>query len=236
MPFSYLQIKRSLALSLAQIAGASQDSLESSYTGSWSSMLDGAEIPLTAFKDQILMVEKIHATAIGNNPQHPARSFLYARTVDLTNLASTPTVDNAGVEIVGVWDSCADATTNEPLTWQPTQTIADCRNSFWSDTDIFYYNITGNQIRHTRPLAYLQGCSWSYSVQSAAYDADGDSPLPEGMAAIIVDDVIARSAQIGWTDAASVAQYFNSRRSVDDVLVESNSNIPLSSAGNLASG
>ncbi len=209
MPFSYLTAKRSLALRLAQIKGTSSGTLESAYIGAWASMLDGSEIPLTAFKDQILSVERELATMIGNNPAHPCRSFLYQRSVDLPNLGGTPTVSNTGVEIVGTWDSIADSATNQPLTFQPTQTLADISNAGYSDTDFFYYNLTGNQLRHTRPLAYLQGCGWDADAQSTAYDADGDSPLPEGLLPVLIDGVTARAAQVGWIDGANTVPYYS---------------------------
>lgn len=208
MPFNYLPCKRQAALRLAQIIGADQATLEAAYVGAWATALDGAEIPISGFKDLILMIEKEIAQVIGNNAQHPARTFLYGRSADLANLASTPSVDNNGNEFIGVFDSVADATTSAPLTLQPTQTLADVADGFFSDTDLYYYNITGNQIRHTRPLAYLQGCVWDYATQSTAYDADGNSPLPEVCANMLVNGVAGSSVQVGWSDNTGAAQHY----------------------------
>lgn len=195
------------ALRLAQLVGSSSATLEAAYSGAWASALDGAEIPIAAFKDQILMIEKECAQIIGNNASHPARTLIYGRSANLANLASTPSVDANGVEFVGVFDSCADGTTNAPLTWQPTQTLADMADDFFSDTSLYYYNITGNQIRHTRTLAYLQGCIWDQTTQEAAYDdSDGTSPLPQMCANLIVNGVCANSVQVGWSDNVGAAQ------------------------------
>src|SRR6476659_10708540 len=122
MPFDYLPVKQMAALRLAQIKGSDQATLDAAFAGSWATALDGAEIPITAFKLQILMIEKEIAQVIGNNAAHPARTFLYGRSVDLANLAETPSVDNTGKEFVGIFDSCADSSTSAPLTWAPRQT------------------------------------------------------------------------------------------------------------------
>lgn len=235
MPFSYLRVKRTLALRLAQIIGTDQATLEAAYTGDWASMLDGAEIPKTAFKDLILAEAKELAEMIGNNAQHPARSLIYGRSADIADLGSTPAYDQNGVEFVGVFDSMAESGTNIPLTWQPTQTIADLNNSFFSDTSFYHYNITGNQVRMTVPLGYLQGCIFDYAAQSTLYDSDGDCPLPESMEAELCDNVTMKSAQVGWTDAAGVAQYF-AQVAAHDTPLNQGPNMPLAAQNNPTSG
>ncbi len=205
MPFSYAQVKSEVALRLAQLSGTDQASLETAYTAF---TLDGAEIPASSIKSVVLMIEKEIAQVIGNNAQHPARTFLYGRSADLANLADTPSTDQNGVEFIGVFDSVADSATDAPLTKQPTQTLADMADDFFSDTALYYYSIVGNQIRHTRPLAYLQGCSWDYTTQASEYDSDGDSPLPEVCANMLVNGVVGSSVQVGWSDNVGAAQYY----------------------------
>ena len=209
MPFSYLQPKRICALRLAQIIGTSSATLETAYTDTdITTMLDGAEIPPTAFQDAILYIAKEIAETIADNPSHPSRSFLYDRTTALTDNSSTPIVDNNGTEIIGVWDSCAEETTNIPMTWVPTQTISDCLDQFFDDTSIYYYNIIGNYVRGTRPLFYLQGCSWDDAAQIALYITNGDCPLPQSTLALLCDGVTERSVQVGWADAAQITPHY----------------------------
>lgn len=238
MPFSYLRPKRILALRLAQIVGSGQSTLEASYTGSWAGMLDGAEIPLTAFKDAILYIAKEIAQTIASTPSHPSRSFLYCRTAALSDNDETPTVDQNDVEVIGTWDSCAEVGTNIPLTWQPTQTIADLLNPFFSDTNLYSYNIMGNFIRATRPSFYLQGCCWDEASQSDLYDADGDCPLPEGMEALLCDGVSERSAQIGWTDGAGTIPYYSQlyRQGLANIASVGQSSLPLTAQASSVSG
>lgn len=235
MPFSYLVPKKQAALRLAQIKGTDQASLQAAYAGSWATALDGAEIPIGAFKDLMLMICKECAQVIGQNASHPARTFLYGRSVDLANLASTPSVDNANSEFIGVFDSVADSSTSAPLTLQPTQTLADVANTFFSDTELFYFNITGNQIRHTRPLAYLQGCVWNQTTQEGLYDADGLCPLPEVCANMVVNGMLANSIQVGWSDNTGAAQEGFRLYQQGLELLATGSGVPLASQ-NAASG
>lgn len=208
MPIPYQQIKVQAALKLAQLVGVSSTTLEASYTGSWSAALDGAEIPITAFRDQILMIEKTFAEAIGDNPAHPARTFLYAASVTLANGDSIPSTANTGYEWVGVFDSIIDADDGKPLTDQPIQTIEDVNNAWFNDTNFYYAKIWGNNIYHTRPNsgAVIQGCAWSLDIQEAAYAADGNSPLPQYLANGLVSGVVASAPQVGWVDNSPAFQ------------------------------
>lgn len=241
MAINYLFMKRQAALRLAQIAGTGQDSLETSYTGAWADMLDGAEIPETGFKDAILSIERELVQMIGNNAQHPARSLLYGRSVALSDLDQTPTTDQTGAEFFGVFDSCADANDYKPCTWQPTQTIADINdNSFFDDMSgsLYYFNINGNFIRTTRPEVFLQGVAWSYDLQEAAYDADQDSPLPQGVEATWLDGITARAAQVGWV-TGDLFGYYNNLYQVgrqNFSTIGTTPNIPLTAAANIAAG
>lgn len=210
MPINYNLIKRECALRTAQLEGTSQATLEANYTGSWSTALDGAEIPISSFKVNILAVEKELAHVIGSDAQHPYRSMLYGRSDNLANLASTPTVDDQGFEFVGVFDSVTDSTNFTPCTVQPTQTIADEQNSFFDGVELYNFNITGNRIRHTRESVFLEGCVWDYDTQAALYESNGDSPLPQMLANTWIAGYLATTVQVGWVDGANAAQTYNS--------------------------
>lgn len=238
MAINYSEIKSATALRLAQLQGTSQSTLETAYTAY---TLDGAEIPASGLKDAILSIERELVQLIGNNAQHPARSLLYGRSVDLSDLDSTPTQDQTGAEFFGIFDSCADADNFKPCTWQPTQTISDIvdgGSTFFSDTDFYYYNITGNYIRTTRSSVFLQGVAWSYDLQEAAYDADQDSPLPQGLTPVWLDGIAARAAQVGWI-AGDLFGYYNNLYQVGRQnfnQLGTMPNLPLTAAANLAAG
>ena len=239
MSIAYLTIKRQCALKLAQIIGSSQSTLDTAYDETdITNMLDGAEIPAGAFKDQILMTEKELAHIIGSDSSHPYRSFLYGRSDDLANLAGTPIVSDQGYEFIGVFDSVADATTSAPLTLQPTQTLADVADTFFNDTSLFYYNVTGNQLRHTREFAFFQGCVWDLTIQAAAYDANGNSPLPEMLANTWVAGVCASSMQVGWTDQAQAVENYATlyQQGIQMLRMSADVKAPLSARANPAAG
>lgn len=206
MPIPYESIKVQAALKLAQIKGATQAELETYYTGAWASALDGAEIPITGFRDQILMIEKTFAEAIGDNPSHPARSLLYGASVALSTGDAIPNTSSASYEWVGVFDSVVDSDDGLPLTAQPIQTINDLNNVYYDDTAFYYYAMFGNNIYHTRDEVILQGCVWDLTTQETEYDADGDSPLPQYLANGLVSGVIASAPQVGWVDNSPAFQ------------------------------
>lgn len=210
MPIPYSQLQFECALRTGQLIGTSQATLQSAYTGAWASALDGAEIPKASFKANLLAVERELAHIIGSDAQHPYRSMIYGKSSNLANLADTPTTDSNGYEFIGVFDSVTDATDFTPLTLQPTQTLADESNAFFDDVELYNFNITGNKIRHTRAAVYLEGCVWSYSIQSAAYDADGNSPLPQMLVNTWIAGYMATTPQIGWVDGSGTQVNYNS--------------------------
>lgn len=234
MPIAYLAIKKQAALKGQQLEGTDQATLEAAYIDTdFPASLDGSEVPAHAYKDLILMIEKELAHIIGSSASHPYRTFLYCQTANLSDLAQTPSVDSDGYEIVGVFDSCVDSSNSKPLTYQPIQIIADINdggNTFFDKSQFYYYNLMGNTIRHTRTNAYLTGCSWDYTTQSAAYDANGNSPLPEMLANTWVAGVLANLPQIGWTDAAGVSPYYgNVYDAGKQMLMAMGENVPLAS-------
>jgi len=234
MPFSYEIPKRTLALKLAQLKGVSQATLESAYIGSWAAALDGAEIPITAFRDAILSIAKEIAQVIATSSAHPYRSMLYGRSANIANLGSSPTVDQNGVEFIGVFDAVRNASNLHLMTYQPSQIIDDISDAFFADAEIYNYNTAGNYVQFPPPTTniFFEGCIWSESAQTALYEADGDCPLPEACEAMLCDGVMERSAQVGWTDAAQVMPYYSNlyRQGLAELASMGQTRMPLSSA------
>ncbi len=240
MSISYSIIRREVALRSAQMIGTSQATLEATYAGTWDTSLDGAEIPLASFKEQVLNIESELAHIIGSDASHPYRTYIYGRSATLSNLDGTPVVDNNDDPFVGVFDSCADEDTNRPLTLMPTETLTDYEDAFFDDISLWNYCIVGNTIQHTRANgAYLQGCVWNRTTQDAAYDSDGDSPLPPILANTWIAGVLANIGQVGWTDGAGATGTYNNlyQQGVQILRMGSSQslNIPLASR-NVVSG
>ncbi len=241
MGILYLPIKRQIALLSAQLKGNSQAALESAYSGLWVDALDGAEIPISAVKNTILNIEAELAHIIGSDVFHPYRSYIYGRSEDLATLAGTPFVDNTDKPFVGQFDSAADSATNRPLTQMPVQSLEDYADPFFDNVELWNYDVRGNTIIHTRPLAYLQGCIWDRATQSVAFDDDaGESPLPEILANTLIAGTMGNTIQTGWTDGVSAASaYQNIYQQGLQILREGASgqvNLPLASQMNQAAG
>ncbi len=241
MAIDYSTIRREVALRSAQLTGTGQSSLETAYTTvNFASTLDGAEVPATSIKNQIISIELELCHIIGSDASHPYRTFLYTRSDDLTNLDSTPANDINDNPFIGVFDSCSDSATNRPLTLMPTETLTDYENSFFSDVSLWNYCIVGNTIQHTRPLAYLQGCSRSTSDAEDQYDIAGSSPLPQMLANTWVAGVMANLSQVGWTDQAGVAGTYSGlyQQGIQMLRMGSSGslNLPLASQQNMAAG
>lgn len=240
MSIAYSIIRGECFLRSAQIIGTSQATLEAAYTGDAAAALDGSEVPLSSFKAQILNIESELAHIIASDASHPYRTYLYGVSAALANLAATPDFDADNNPFIGVFDAVVDGTSGQPLTLQPTQTVLDERNSFFSDIALYNYVIVGNTIQHTRTTAKLQGCVWNRATREAAYDDDGNSPLPPILANTWTAGVMANLPQVGWTDGAGVAGIYNSiYQQGIQILREgkgSQVNLPLASQNNAAAG
>jgi len=238
MSISYLTIKMQSALKLAQIVGVDQATLETAYTGTWATALDGAEIPEAAFKDQILAIGKVFAHIIGSDATHPYRSMLYGKTSNLANLALMPTTDSSGYEFIGVFDAIVDATSFKPLTIQPAETLEDLSNSFFDDTELYNYSMLGRRIQHTRTNVYAEGCVWDMTAQGTLYDNDGVAPLPQMLADGWVSGVVASSVQVGWVEASQAVIAHEAKYQQTIQLLRSGSsgvpNVPVASANVVA--
>lgn len=199
MSIAYSIIKAETALRSAQLAGTSSTSLETSYIAY---TLDGAEIPESSFKTQIINIEVELSHIIASDISHPYRSYISGVSSALVNLASTPTEDDAANPFIGLFDTVVDGTTGQPLTAQPTETLLDYQDPFFDDTDLYNFAIMGNTIQHTRATAKMVGCVFNRDDRDNAYDADGTSPLPPILANTWIAGVMANIGQVGWTDGA----------------------------------
>lgn len=202
MSIAYPKIQFQCALRSGQLEGYDSATLETAYTGTWASVLDGAEIPVSAFRDTILAVEKELAHIIASDKQQPYRGDLYGRSDALLNNAQIPTTDNASLEFIGVFSGVIDGTDLKPLTEMPVQTIEDLTSSFFDDTEFYHFAFIGERIRHTRATVFLEGCSWSYGTQLALYNAAGSSPLPQMLENTWIAGVLASLPQsANWFNA-----------------------------------
>ncbi len=199
MSIKYSIIAKEVALRSAQLAGTSQSTLEMAYTAY---TLDGAEVPASAIKAEIINIEGELSHIIASDPNHPYRGYIYGESAPLANLALTPVEDASGDPFIGEYDSVVDSTSGQPCTAQPTETLADYTDPFFSDTELYNYAMVGATIQHTRTAVKIQGCVFNRDTAETNYDANGDSPLPPTLANVWIAGVLANMGQVGWSDAA----------------------------------
>lgn len=240
MPIAYSIIRRELALRSSQLIGKNQSTLEAAYAGTWAGSLDGAEVPISSIKAQVINIEAELSHIIAADASHPYRTYIFGQSVPLVNLAGTPTEDANNDPFIGVFDSVVDGSTGQPLTLQPTEALKDFQDPFFDDVELYNYCIVGNTLQHTRPTAILQGCVFNRTTAETDYDADGSSPLPPVLANTWIAGCMANLGQVGWTDGAGVTGMYNSLYQQGIQILRqgtgSQINLPLSAQGNAAAG
>lgn len=203
MSISYSNIAKAVALRAMQIEGGDAAAREASYSAAdISAHLDGVELPYSALKDSILSVEKEMAAMIGSSTNSTYRSALKSQSDALDSGDEIPTVDINNQSFVGNFDGLFDddGDAERPLT---EATIQEVMRIVENDGDFFvmdYYKfaIQGTRVFHTREGAYFRGCVWDYSTQAAAFDAFGNSPLPQELETLFVCKVLAVLPQENW--------------------------------------
>lgn len=201
MSILYQNIAKAVALRAGQLAdGADSAALEAAFTGPLAGNMDGVEVPFSALKMAILASEKRIAQVIGFSSLSIYRAALQSRTIPLASGDDLPNLDQNEIEIVGELGGVFDATDNEPLTEITKQEIRRWRRnaSVLFRTPVYHFHKEDTTIIHTRDAAYFKCCVWDEQTQSAAYDASGASPLPQGVETFWIADVLANLPQEDW--------------------------------------
>ncbi len=237
MAISYGIILKECLLRSSQISGSDQAELETAYGAE---TIDGAEIPISSFRAQIINIEGELSHIIASDASHPYRSYIQGTSSALANLADTPTLDDASNPFIGVFDSVMDGSTSQPCTFQPTQTILDYQDPFFDDIELYNYSIVGNTIQHTRSTVKMQGCVFDRTERETAYDADGSSPLPPILANMWIAGVMANLQQVGWTDPTNTVGLYGQLYQQGITMLRQGSsgqvNLPLSAQANPIAG
>jgi hypothetical protein len=203
MSILYRNIAFAVALKTNQLADAvSAAAFETVYTAATlATALAGVEIPLSEFKRMTLASEKRIGEAIAMSSLTNYRSSLYGLTDPILSGAQIPRTDTNGSELLGAFSNFRDQESHTLLTEKPKETI-DRMNRLYADGHLrirpFHYHRADNVLTHTREGVYAEGCFWSYDTQSAAFDADGSSPLPQACEGWFIADILANASQEGW--------------------------------------
>lgn len=220
MAIPYLNIARAVMLRANQIGDAADAAaLETLFASSLATSVAGMEVPLTALKLTILAVEKRWVERVSKCGLPHYIQALTGRSADLATGSQIPTVDNAAREFQGSLSSIRDSINGRPLTEMPLAMVLSRyprpqRNMV---IPVYWYHRLGRILHHTRASgAYVEGCSWSYSTQAAAY-AVGDSPLPGPLEVGFVAEVLENLPQENWF-VSEAGHYTNIRREVEESL------------------
>lgn len=205
MAFSYRIAAKQIALRAGQLIDADDaPALELEYELTpLEDLLEGMEIPSTALKEMILASEKRIVELISRGTIKSYKRHFYARTADVASGASIPFVDLSAAEFIGDFGNPLDSITNRPLTEKTKQEIGRLTRTTGNifRLEKYHFCIEDTRIYHTRTAVYFEGCSWSYTTQAAAFDASGNSRLPQALETFLIAEVLANAAQEEWFSA-----------------------------------
>lgn len=180
MSIAYENARKAILLRSGQLAdAATAAAFETVFNAVLATAVGGMEVPLTGLKYAILASEKRIAALCGRSKNPILRRPLYGRSANIAHLGQIPTTDNNSKQWVGNFSSVLDATTNEPLTEKPKQTVLRDVRMYSSGTlkiRPMHFCEEDTRMLHTRANIYLEGCVWDYATQLAAYDLAA-SPL-----------------------------------------------------------
>lgn len=207
MAVAYQTILAAVALRVNALVGATVAALETTYTTSplTSANFQSTIFPFTAIKNAILNAEEKLAQRIANNADDPLRQYMADVTASLATPATLPSVSTNSKPIIGIWGAVRDATSGIVCTQMPLDLVRRRAASTNLVIPVWWFNITGGRIEHTRTNVAIECCVYSRTDQSTAFDADGDILLAdalepdyisEALAILVRDDEFMAQAQL----------------------------------------
>lgn len=185
MSISYQKLGKAIALRSNQLRdGVDAAALEADYSAAdLDDIMDGADVPYTALKTDIINVEAAIAAMIGISSNTVLRSSLMLEAdVD----SGEPLRTNVGAKkFYGKFDGVFDADTDMPLKFTDQETverrITNPGGFFKVKQNI--YAFVGTKIIYfcSSGYAVIRGVGWSRAVAEAAFDAEGDSVMHDSL-------------------------------------------------------
>lgn len=197
----YQTVSKQILLRAGQIGDAGTPAaLAARYSGTLPNAVDGMELPLPALKQVILASEKRIAELIGFSTIQKFRLDLFGSSGQIESDAVIPQLSVSGARFVGNFSAVRDAATGRELTQTTFHAIERrLRNegNFYK-TPSFTYCFRGERILHTVETVIFDGCAYSESVASAAYDGGGNSVLPSSLETFLIADSLSNLSQEKW--------------------------------------
>lgn len=196
MSVPYTVIARQAALRINAITGALSATIESNYTTSPLTITQVVSpiFPLSAINDAVLDTEAALAKAIGETANSSLRQYLAGQTSSLANYASIPSTSSASKPIIGVWDAVIDASDSKVCSLMPLDEVrrraANANTQFV--VEVYWFNLIGRQIVHTRTNVIIKCCVYSRSDQATILAANGNILLADELVSVYVDGAVSR--------------------------------------------
>jgi hypothetical protein len=215
MSVPYSVVLRETAIRANAIVGPIPSTLETNYVVSplTTTQVQSSIFSFTAIKDAVLNAEERLAWAIADTADHPWRTYMSLVTSDLANAAILPATSSGSVPIIGVWGAVVDSTSAFPCSQMPLDQVR--RRAINANTQfkcpVYWYNITGNRIEHTRTNVKVEVCGYSRSTQSTTFDANGNILLPDALEYAYVCGAVSMLVRDDeWKEQSQIyASYFN---------------------------
>ncbi len=215
MSCTYRTIEAEVGLRVNALVGATAATLETSYTTSplTTSQFQSTIFNFTSFQDAILDAEGVLANAIAETGDHPWRQYIASTTANQANASTLPSTSTGSKPIIGIWGAVVDASDSTPCSQMPLDMVrrraANAATTYVCP--VYWYNIVGGRIEHTRTNVKVECCIYSRSDQATAFAA-GNILLPDSLSGAYVAgalSVLMRDDEF-VEQASKYADYFNS--------------------------
>jgi hypothetical protein len=196
MSVPYTTLIRQCALRINAIYGPISATLQTNYLVSplTTTEVVSSIFPLASIIDAVLDTEAALAKAIGETANSSLRQYLAGQTSSLANYAFIPSTSSASKPIIGVWDAVIDASDSTPCSLMPLDEVrrraANANTQFV--VGVYWFNLIGRQIVHTRPNVIIKCCVYSRSDQATTLAANGNILLADALAPAYVDGAVGR--------------------------------------------
>lgn len=216
MSVPYRAIVAAVAVRCNALVGATATALQTTYATSplTTANFQSSIFPYSDVVESVLWAEERLAMAIAQNGTHPWRQYLADVTTPLANLSILPAQTNASLPIIGTWGAVVDSGDLQVCSLMPLDEVRRrVRNANSNlSCEVYWYNIAGGRIEHTRTNVVIDVCGYSRTDQLTELNANGIIALADvlepayvagAISMLVRDDEFSAQSQI-------YASYFQS--------------------------
>ncbi len=171
MATSYRTIVAAVGTRVNALVGATATALQASYvtTPLVSGTFQSTIFPFTDIQESVLWAEGRLAQAIADTPNHPLRTPISSTTAALASSVQLPFVGVNGEPIIGAWGAVVDGSSLKVCSDMPLDEVrrAVRMGSTNLPCPLYWFNINGARIEHTRTTVKVECCVYSRTVQAA---------------------------------------------------------------------